>query len=215
MTNDAFIEQMGDTERRIFEAADSLFCRHGYDGVSIRDVAETAGANKASVFYHFNSKEELFEQVLERYYVAHRQVLERALEGEGGLRDRLQAAINAYFDFIVDNSRYPRLVQGLVTRGDSHARFVERTLTPLFRWTVDALTEVAPEEGATGARHFFLTFSGAVVNYFTYAPTLEKAWGDNPLADDQIEERRQHLLWLVDTCLDGLLRDVNRPKPDS
>lgn len=209
MNTDAFLEGMGDTQRRIFEAADRLFCSHGYDGVSIRDVADEAGANKASVFYHFNSKEELFEQVLERYYVTHRQVLEGALEGEGGLRDRLRAAINAYIDFIEENRRYPRLVQGLVTRGDSHASFVERSLTPLFLWTVDALTEVAPVDGPTGARHFFLTFSGAVVNYFTYAPTLEKAWGDDPMADDQIQERREHLLWLVDTCLDGILRDVN------
>lgn len=199
---------MGDTERRIFEAADDLFCRHGYDGVSVRDIAEAADANKASVFYHFDSKDALFGKVLERYYAAHRAVLQDALSGAGTLRDRLHAAVNAYIDFVAEHQRYPRLVQGLVSAGHSHVGFVERSLTPLFEWTVNALNEIAPEAGPTGAKHFFLTFSGAVVNYFTYGPALQEAWGDDPLSSAQIEERRAHMLWLVDTCIDGLLREA-------
>ena len=79
------------TADRIYRAADELFCELGYDGVSMRDIAQRAGVNKASVFYHFKSKDDLFERVLKAYYRAHRDALQTAFEsGEGTLRERVQ-----------------------------------------------------------------------------------------------------------------------------
>ena len=55
------------TADRIRAAADELFCQRGYGAVSVGDIAAQAGVNKALVFYHFESKAQLFERVLERY----------------------------------------------------------------------------------------------------------------------------------------------------
>ena len=51
------------TKQRLLETAVRLFLRHGYDGVSIRDLTEAAAANVASINYHFGGKENLYKEV--------------------------------------------------------------------------------------------------------------------------------------------------------
>ncbi len=55
-----------DTKRQILDAAETLFAAKGIDAVSLRTVTSDAGANLASVHYHFGSKEALVEAVFER-----------------------------------------------------------------------------------------------------------------------------------------------------
>ncbi len=207
-------ESRGETPARILEAADQLLGEVGYDGASMRDVAARAGVNKALVFYYFSSKADLFERVLERYYQAHIRALTLAHEdSEGSLPAdadapaRLHHLIDAYFDFIVDNQRYPRLIQQLVAGSDDHYELIQRNLSPLFAHITTLLAEITPAAGALAARHFFVTFSGMVINYFTYAPVFGAMWGEDPLAKPALAERRAHLHWMVDTILGQLARE--------
>jgi AcrR family transcriptional regulator len=193
------------TAARILEAADELFCRSGYDGVSARDIAVQARVNKALVFYHFGSKEELFAQVVGRYYDAHRRALEGSFEGGGPLRARLHRMFDAYFDFMAEHRRYAALIQHEAANPKAHP-LIRRNLAPMLGWIERVLAEAVPGEGPLASRHFFVTFSGAVINYFTYAPLLAPAWKGDPLAPAALEERRRHVHFLVDAVLDALGR---------
>jgi AcrR family transcriptional regulator len=51
--------QKRETRRRITETAFDLFARHGFDGVTVADVATAAGVTEKTVFNHFRSKEDL------------------------------------------------------------------------------------------------------------------------------------------------------------
>ncbi|MGM0577745.1 MAG: TetR/AcrR family transcriptional regulator [Myxococcota bacterium] len=194
-----------DTATRILEAADELFSEAGFDAVSMRDVAERAGVTKGLVFYRFGSKQALFEQVLDRYYAAHREALEGALDMDAPLEARLHGLVDAYVDFMEDHRRYARMVQREVSSDRGPLPVVQRSLGGLLRSVEAALGGVTPPEGPLAARHFFVTFSGSVINYFTYAGALEPTWGGDPLSPEAREERRAHLHWLVDT-LAGALR---------
>lgn len=44
---------------RILDVALDLFTEHGYDGTSLREVAEQLGVTKAALYYHFASKDEI------------------------------------------------------------------------------------------------------------------------------------------------------------
>ena len=50
----------------ILTAALEIFARHGYDRTSFREVARATGLSQAGLLHHFNSKEELFIEVLRR-----------------------------------------------------------------------------------------------------------------------------------------------------
>ena len=43
------------------EVAEKLFAAKGFNGTSVRDIADTAGVNIAMISYYFGSKEKLFE----------------------------------------------------------------------------------------------------------------------------------------------------------
>lgn len=51
---------------RILDAAERLFARNGFHGVSVRDITEAADVDVALVSYHFGGKRELFAAVFGR-----------------------------------------------------------------------------------------------------------------------------------------------------
>ncbi len=192
------------TAAKILQATDELLVEGGYNGVSMSAVARRAGVNKALLFYYFGSKAQLVERVLERYYTAHLAALQEAFVEEGPLPQRLHNLVDAYLDFMEENLRYPRLVQQQMAGSDEHHDLIRRNLGPIFNWTRQSLTGLAPEIGPMAARHLFITFSGLVINYFTFAPVLGSLWGDDPMSPPELEERRFHVHWVVDAILEKL-----------
>ncbi len=51
-------------ERRILEAAESVFAEAGFNGATTAEIARRAGIPKANLHYYFKTKEELYQQVL-------------------------------------------------------------------------------------------------------------------------------------------------------
>lgn len=57
-----------DTVRAIAEQAFELFGRYGYEGVSIGDIAKAAKLSKGALYWHFDGKEALYLQCLQRLH---------------------------------------------------------------------------------------------------------------------------------------------------
>ena len=56
---------MNKTKRKIFEASMKLFAEKGYDATSIEEITATVGVAKGTLYYHFSSKEEIFNFLVE------------------------------------------------------------------------------------------------------------------------------------------------------
>src|SRR5690606_7976380 len=54
------------TREKVLDAAERLFSEHGFDGVSIRQIANEAGVTLGVVGFHSGSKLDLFRTILER-----------------------------------------------------------------------------------------------------------------------------------------------------
>lgn len=52
-------------QMHIISVAEKLFASKGFDGTSIRDIAENAGVNLAMISYYFGSKEKLMQTIFE------------------------------------------------------------------------------------------------------------------------------------------------------
>ncbi|WP_436771797.1 TetR/AcrR family transcriptional regulator [Yinghuangia sp. YIM S09857] len=72
------------TRAKLLRTAERLFAKNGIDGVSVRDITGTAGANSAAVHYHFGSKQDLIAAILHR-----------RLESLGVRREQLLAELEA------------------------------------------------------------------------------------------------------------------------
>lgn len=84
------------TKRALLESASALFAERGFDSVSLRDITTRAGANVASVKYHFGSKEGLVDAVVTEFVdpinverLARLAALKNG--GEPGVRELLRA----------------------------------------------------------------------------------------------------------------------------
>jgi AcrR family transcriptional regulator len=56
-----------DTRNHIQAVALELFAERGYDGTSLREIAERLGVTKAALYYHYRSKEEILTSVIEEF----------------------------------------------------------------------------------------------------------------------------------------------------
>lgn len=53
----------------ILDAADELFAQKGFDGTSTQDILEKVGIARGTLYYHFKSKEDIMDALIERYNV--------------------------------------------------------------------------------------------------------------------------------------------------
>ena len=64
-TEESLEMDYNDKQTAIIEIAEKLFSVSGFDGTSVRDIANEAGVNVAMISYYFGSKEKLMEAVFE------------------------------------------------------------------------------------------------------------------------------------------------------
>ena len=58
---------MSDTREKILSVSLELFSRQGSEAVSIRDICARVGIRESSVYYHFTSKQAIFDELLARF----------------------------------------------------------------------------------------------------------------------------------------------------
>jgi AcrR family transcriptional regulator len=93
----------------VLDAAARLFARNGYADTSLAQIADEVGIKAGSLYYHFDSKEELVYEVL-RFGVAHslehtRAEVERLGPGAPAAA-RLRVAIRAHLDSLHELGDY-------------------------------------------------------------------------------------------------------------
>ena len=91
--------EFNDKQIQIIETAEKLFANNGYEGTSVRDIAEEAGINIAMISYYFGSKEKLLEALFSYRAEGTTQKLESML------KDKEQTPlekVNMMIDFFIE-----------------------------------------------------------------------------------------------------------------
>jgi AcrR family transcriptional regulator len=82
------------TREHIVEAADRLFYQQGYEHTSFADIAGKVKISRGNFYFHFRTKDEILDAVINRRLAEKRQMLERwEIEGEQPA-DRIRSFIN-------------------------------------------------------------------------------------------------------------------------
>ena len=91
-----------DYRARIGAVAEALFAERGFDGTSIREIAERAGATKALIYHYYESKEALYHTLLEDavsgVVTQVEAIAQNGTEPEAQIRAVVQVFIDAYHD---------------------------------------------------------------------------------------------------------------------
>jgi AcrR family transcriptional regulator len=178
----------------ILEVATSLFAERGYEGASMNDVAARAGMRKASLFYHFASKDALYEAVLERLLATVAAALEEVYSREGPFADRLDASAEVTTAVFGAHPCAARLLLreamdwGPAMRG----QLLQRILVVLE--ATAAFVRAGQEAGAFvdgDAKQLVLTVVGAQVTAFALGNLVERYAGTQPFDEAFIDARRK------------------------
>jgi AcrR family transcriptional regulator len=89
----------GPIRERILAAARDLFLREGFEGVSVRRIAERAGCSPGMLYHFFTSKELLLARLVERTFEKLDERMARHAVAGGDALRRLQQTLNAYVEF--------------------------------------------------------------------------------------------------------------------
>lgn len=81
---------------KIRAAAVQLFSEMGYHAAPLRNIAELAGIQAASIYYHYPSKQALLVEIMDTHMRQLNASLEGILEQPGGVADRLYEAVASH-----------------------------------------------------------------------------------------------------------------------
>ncbi len=84
-----------------------LFWRHGYDGLTLEQVAEELSVTKPTLFRTFGDKEEIFSKALDAYYIEFIKPGEDRLEAAPDLRSAVNACFATAIDRMIDDANPP------------------------------------------------------------------------------------------------------------
>jgi AcrR family transcriptional regulator len=182
-----------ETRARLLKAADELFGTRGFDATTTRDIAERSGVNKALIHYHYGTKDDLLQALLDGYYARLGEALTPALAQPGPPLKQVEAVLDAYSDFLAENLAFCRIVQREVASGLHVERIVARTL-PTLQLGVAWLAKTAPRPPAgLEAAQVLTSLYGLVVTYFTHGEVLRRLTGEDPFSPRALAARKRHV----------------------
>ena len=92
-------EKQAETRALLLDAAERVFLRRGLQGSSVEEIAAEAGFTRGAFYSNFESKDELFVELLQdRVYRQYAEMAERAQEQPGTPRERLRWGIERVRD---------------------------------------------------------------------------------------------------------------------
>jgi AcrR family transcriptional regulator len=97
------------TRRRILAIAARQFNAHGYDGTSLRTISKAASIKAGSLYYHFDSKDELLGEVIDAGVTVIHEAVVAAVEGlppDAGVLQKLATAVHTHLAVLLEYSDF-------------------------------------------------------------------------------------------------------------
>jgi AcrR family transcriptional regulator len=84
----------------IVVAAAELFAERGYRGASVDEIARRSGVTPPVVYEHFDSKGDLYRELLERHFADLREVWREHFSGDDPPAERVARSFDAWFAYV-------------------------------------------------------------------------------------------------------------------
>jgi AcrR family transcriptional regulator len=146
-------EAMGDTRRRITEAALGLHGSVGPARTTVSAVAERAGVQRHTVYRHFPTEEDLFAACSAHFAELHPFPDIGALRGEADPAVRLEAALTELYEHYADTAYMWRNI----LRDVELVPAIPKAMAPFERQLDEVVQQLAAGWGARGNRRAVVT----------------------------------------------------------
>ena len=159
------------TSARICAVAAGLFAEKGFSGVSMRDIAQGVGIKAASLYNHFQDKEQLYIAALEDGFADRIQRIDSAVESGGTAEERLRETVVALARVSAEDTVSRKLLHRELLDGD-RAR-LERITRTIFKQPYDRMTKLFGELAPNGDGVLTTAYINALIlGYFMLLPVF-------------------------------------------
>jgi AcrR family transcriptional regulator len=127
---------------QLLESALEVFVRHGYHAAAMDDIAERAGVSKPVLYQHFPGKLDLYLALLDSSCDAIIENCRLALESTHDNKQRVAAAISAFYDYVGSETGAFRLVfESDLTNEPAVRQHVDRVTTECAAQIADVIRD--------------------------------------------------------------------------
>lgn len=91
------------TKEAIRHNAKKLIAQHGYNGVSMRDIANAVGIRQSAIYNHFSNKQNLLFDLMQSHMEGVLKQIDEALNGIDGNHQRVSAFVNFNIVYHIDH----------------------------------------------------------------------------------------------------------------
>lgn len=95
---------------RILSSAEQLFSSQGFEAASMSAIAQLAGVSKATIYYHFTTKQALYRAVLAQTCQVSATLLLDMEADPGSLEDKLERYARQHLATILEHEQFSRLI---------------------------------------------------------------------------------------------------------
>jgi len=141
------IANMNRTKRRIFEKTMELFAKKGYEATSIEEITAVVGVAKGTFYYHFETKEEIFNFLVEEGIKLFSNSVVVKTSKADTLFEKVKAIILVQIKIVMRYENFIRMIAGEMWGDEPRNIFCREAL---FKYvdTIEAIiTEASEKEG--------------------------------------------------------------------
>jgi TetR/AcrR family transcriptional regulator len=170
-------EKREDTVRRILDTAAEVFAAVGFGGARMDEIADRAGVNKATIYYHIGDKETLYTRVLHEHFASAGDGFDRILQQAASPEDKLAHYIQ-HLAQVTDANPHKAVImlREIAAGGEHFPDILSRDLTVIIGKLMEILAEGEKQGRFIPVNPFsvHLMVIGAFVLYKASAPVRKR-----------------------------------------
>jgi AcrR family transcriptional regulator len=202
-------EALKQTRECLLEAAVNLFSEKGYAAVGTREIAEAAGANLASIKYHFGSKRDLYLAAIGHVMLRNEgesawQILASLQETPAQADGALEAAValvrfmRRFLRHLIQPGNGSQSCSSLIIRealtpSEAMDTIVDEFLTPNNELIVGALGRLVPDAERSHLEHLAAAVLGQLLHVRIFRPFVERLQGVDLSDAAELDEIAMHI----------------------
>jgi TetR/AcrR family transcriptional regulator len=199
------IAEKKETRERILDVAREEFARHGLAGARVDRIARRARVNKAMIYYHFRSKDSLYQSVIDDHLGVIGKFLEKNIIGEPPAED-IFLKVAEFINTLFQNRKnfMPIMLREIADGGDRIKNAMARLISDKgIAARIKKMIDRGIKDGKfreTDSQQAMISFLGMNMFYLLASPAVNVVWE----IKNEKKFRKERAAAVADLFLNGL-----------
>lgn len=186
---------------KILRAAEKEFARNGYAGARVDKIAKAARIDKATLYYYFRTKQDVYNAVFVELTQAFASLSSKGFEQDTNPGEELEAFLDVLVDFLDKHKSFALILRRELSEpGSSRRGVIYGSLSPLIHRVRDFVYRdmARGEMRKVDPEHALYSIFEVLFGYFTLNSETAKIFFETPpYSKNMLQRRKAHLANII------------------